>query len=199
MAHRVVIPRHEIDAVIFDMDGVITRTAVVHQAAWKRMFDDFLLNRSSVRGTRFEPFTPEDYRLYVDGKPRQDGVVSFLRSRGITLPVGKPDDTPEMETVHGLGNRKNEYFLRHLREHGVDAYSRPARTRRRCCAPPACSTCSTPGSTALMPPNWAFPASPTRPRFSRRPVAWARRLRGPSSSKTLSPAFKLAVQAAFVW
>lgn len=122
MAHSVVLRRRDVDAVIFDMDGVITRTAVVHQAAWKRMFDDFLRKRSEERGTRFDPFTQEDYRLYVDGKPRQDGVVSFLRSRGITLPFGEPEDPPEKETVYGLGTRKNGYFVRHVREQGVKTY-----------------------------------------------------------------------------
>jgi trehalose 6-phosphate phosphatase len=112
-----------VDAVVFDMDGVITDTASVHAAAWKRLFDRYLQDRVERTGERFEPFdADEDYRRYIDGKPRYDGVRSFLASRGIELPEGDPDDPPDRETVCGLGNRKNDFFLEHLREHGAEPY-----------------------------------------------------------------------------
>jgi alpha,alpha-trehalase len=112
-----------IHAVIFDMDGVVTDTASVHAAAWKRLFDGYLTERSPRTGQSFQPFDVEDdYRRYVDGKPRYEGVRSFLASRGISLPDGDPWDPPERETVCGLGNRKNGYFLAHLKQRGADAY-----------------------------------------------------------------------------
>ena len=112
-----------IQAVIFDMDGVITDTASAHAQAWKRLFDDDLRERAQRTGEPFVPFdADEDYRRYVDGKPRFDGVRSFLASRGIELPNGDPNDPPDRETVCGLGNRKNEMFLDHLRRHGVEPY-----------------------------------------------------------------------------
>jgi len=93
------------------MDGVLTDTAEVHSSAWKRMFDEFLRTWSERTGTAFEEFSrARDYRAYVDGKPRYEGVASFLSSRGISLPFGSPEDTPSAETVCGLGNRKNELF-----------------------------------------------------------------------------------------
>ena len=107
------------DAVIFDLDGVITDTASVHRAAWKRTFDQWLAERTRAEGEDHRPFSDEDYYLYVDGKPRYDGVVSFLASRGITLLRGDPGDPPTAETVSGLGNRKDELFLALLRERGV--------------------------------------------------------------------------------
>lgn len=117
------ISKHDIDALIFDMDGVVTKTASVHAAAWKRLFDDYLEERAAREDNPFRPFDADaDYRHYVDGKPRYDGVVSFLESRGISIPHGEPDDPPDRETVCGLGNRKNSYFQQHLTEHGVDAY-----------------------------------------------------------------------------
>lgn len=120
-AHR--ISRADHDAVIFDLDGVVTDTATVHAEAWKRMFDDFLSRYAAGRDIPFRPFHIDtDYRLYVDGKPRFDGVRSFLGSRGIELPDGRPDDPPGAETVHGLGNRKNDYFLESIRENGVAVY-----------------------------------------------------------------------------
>jgi len=118
----VTISRRDFDAVIFDTDGVITKTAVVHEAAWKRLFDAYLLARAARTGEPFQLFTEDDYLLYVDGRPRYDGVFTFLHSRGITLPYGDPSDPPDKETVCGLGNRKDEYFLRHIREHGVEAF-----------------------------------------------------------------------------
>lgn len=109
-----------IDAVIFDMDGVITDTAEAHAAVWKRLFDDFLRQRTQSTGEALEPFDEDaDYRRYVDGKPRHDGVHSFLEARGIELPWGSTDDDPEQETICGLGNRKNGYFQAWLQQEGV--------------------------------------------------------------------------------
>jgi beta-phosphoglucomutase family hydrolase len=109
----------EIKACLFDLDGVVTRTAVVHAAAWKEMFDAFLRERE---GEDFRPFDDHDYDEYVDGLPRADGVRTFLASRGIELPDGNPDDPPGAETVHGLGNRKNTLVLEKIRTDGVEAY-----------------------------------------------------------------------------
>jgi trehalose-phosphatase len=118
----VVLPE-EIHAVIFDMDGVITDTASVHADAWKRLFDGYLRERTARTGEPFVPFDADvDYRRYIDGKPRFDGVRSFLASRAIELPEGDPSDPPDRETICALGNRKNEMFLEHLREHGVEPY-----------------------------------------------------------------------------
>jgi alpha,alpha-trehalase len=119
---RVAIRTEEIDAVVFDMDGVVTDTASVHSAAWARMFDRFLERRASAKGERFRPFTEDDYRRYIDGKPRYEGVGSFLASRGITLPFGAASDPPDAETICGLGNRKDQDFLDHLRRDGVAAF-----------------------------------------------------------------------------
>jgi trehalose 6-phosphate phosphatase len=100
-----------LDAVLFDMDGVVTDTAQAHAAAWTRLFDEYLKKRAAERGEEFRPFEPErDYRGLVDGKPRYDGVRDFLASRGIELPDGSEDDDPDQETVRGLGNRKNRYL-----------------------------------------------------------------------------------------
>lgn len=108
---------------LFDLDGVLTQTAKVHAAAWKEMFDDYLRERERRTGQPFVPFDPvADYDEYVDGKPRADGTRSFLESRGIKLPEGGNDDPPDAETIHGLGNRKNELVLRKIREEGVEAY-----------------------------------------------------------------------------
>jgi beta-phosphoglucomutase family hydrolase len=110
-------------ACLFDLDGVLTQTAKVHAAAWKRMFDDYLRRRAEAAAEPFRPFDDvADYDEYVDGKPRYDGVRSFLASRGITLPEGAPDDPPGAETVHGLGDRKNELVLRLIQERGVETY-----------------------------------------------------------------------------
>ena len=116
------IPRDKFDAFIFDMDGVVTRTATLHFAAWKRLFDDFLSARL-VPGDVLKPFTQEDYLQYVDGKPRYDGVNDFLRSRGVRLPYGKPDDPPSNASVCGLGNRKYVYFWQIVGERGVDVFA----------------------------------------------------------------------------
>jgi beta-phosphoglucomutase family hydrolase len=107
-----------IRACLFDLDGVLTQTAVVHQAAWKRTFDEFL----RARDPNAREFTLADYNEFVDGKPRFDGVRDFLASRGIVLPEGTPDDPPDAMTVAGVGNRKNELLLRELEEHGVHVY-----------------------------------------------------------------------------
>ena len=104
---------------LFDLDGVLTDTASVHRKAWKRMFDAYLEARD---GNEFQPFTDEDYNQYVDGKPRQDGVRDFLRSRAIQLPEGSPDDNPGAETVWGLGNRKNDNVQDEIRRNGVEVY-----------------------------------------------------------------------------
>lgn len=115
-------PVERIAAVIFDTDGVVTRTATVHAAAWKRMFDEYLRHRSETTGEPFTPFSDEDYVQYVDGRARDDGIATFLESRGIVLPVGDAADPPDRETVRGLGNRKNQYFLAQLRARGVEAF-----------------------------------------------------------------------------
>jgi beta-phosphoglucomutase family hydrolase len=108
---------------LFDLDGVLTETAKVHDAAWKEMFDDYLRERARQSGEPFVPFDPvADYDEYVDGKPRADGTRSFLASRGIELPEGHENDPPDAETVYGLGNRKNEIVLRRIHEDGVEAY-----------------------------------------------------------------------------
>lgn len=110
-------------AAIFDLDGVITHTAHLHARAWKQMFDAYLARRSERQGVPHEPFDlPDDYVRYVDGKPRYDGVRSFLASRNVELPEGTPDDPPEAETVCGLGNRKNTLFHDLLQEEGVEPY-----------------------------------------------------------------------------
>ncbi len=107
-------------AVLFDLDGVLTATARLHATAWRRLFDDYLARRAAARGEPFQGFEPRDYARFVDGRPRHDGVRAFLASRGITLPDGAPDDPPERETVCGLGNRKNAFFQEVLASEGVD-------------------------------------------------------------------------------
>jgi beta-phosphoglucomutase family hydrolase len=112
-----------IEACLFDLDGVLTKTAKVHAAAWKEMFDGYLRQRAERTGEQFVAFDAgDDYDEYVDGKPRYDGVRSFLASRGIELPDGSPDDAPSAETVDGLGNRKNELVLKIIERDGVEAY-----------------------------------------------------------------------------
>ena len=116
------ISNREFDAVIFDLDGVITKTAAVHEIAWAEMFDRYLRERADADGSEFRPFTTADYGTYVDGKPRYDGVRSFLESRGIDLPWGDVSDPAEADTVCGLGNRKNVEFRRIVDERGVEPY-----------------------------------------------------------------------------
>jgi beta-phosphoglucomutase family hydrolase len=108
---------------LFDLDGVLTRTAKIHAQAWKEMFDGFLREWAERTGEPFEEFDrPTDYDEYVDGKPRLDGVRSFLESRGIEMPMGSPTDPPDAETVHALGTRKNDLVLELIREQGVEPY-----------------------------------------------------------------------------
>src|ERR1700733_9066121 len=113
----------KVRACLFDLDGVLTDTASVHTKAWKAMFDAFLSDRAKRTGDKFVPFdAAADYRQYVDGKKREDGVRSFLDSRGIELPDGTPDDSGDAETVYGLGNRKNEMFQKVLDQDGVEVF-----------------------------------------------------------------------------
>ena len=106
----------KIQTVLFDLDGVVTKTAKTHAVAWKELFDEYLQAKGE------PPFEEEDYRRYVDGRPRYDGVETFLQSRGIVLPRGTSEDSPEEETICGLGNRKNQIFHNVLKEHGVECY-----------------------------------------------------------------------------
>lgn len=108
---------------IFDTDGVVTRTATVHAAAWKALFDPYLRERAAASGTAFVEFTDDDYLRYVDGKARADGVASFLASRGIEPPLGDPDDPPGAGTVWALGNAKNEAFAAAIRDRGVEPFA----------------------------------------------------------------------------
>lgn len=134
---ELLLPVHRFDAVLFDMDGVVTDTADVHRSAWAGMFDAYLQQVAERTGTVQAPFSLTDYLQYVDGKQRDDGVRDFLASRGVTLPDGTSSDLPSRETVWGLANRKNAQFhlvmardgvrtfpssvslVRELREHGV--------------------------------------------------------------------------------
>ena len=109
---------HEYDAALFDLDGVLTPTAEVHMQAWRQLFTDFLTKRGIN-----QPYLDSDYFDYIDGKPRYDGVRALLASRGIQLAEGDPGDSPDLETVCGLGNRKNEFFAAVLREKGVQPYA----------------------------------------------------------------------------
>ena len=110
-------------AVIFDLDGVITKTALVHASAWKKMFDDYLQYRSEKYSEPFIEFTHNnDYLPYIDGKPRYKGVESFLESRGISIPFGMPEDSANAETICGLGNKKNLAFNEILVKEGVEVY-----------------------------------------------------------------------------
>ena len=117
------ISRERYDAVLFDLDGVITDTARIHASCWQVMFDEFLEKWAAQSSKRFQSFDLDtDYKFHVDGKPRYVGVGDFLESRGIVLPYGTPDDPPSAETVCGLGNRKNELFNDRLASTGVEAY-----------------------------------------------------------------------------
>ena len=111
------------DGALFDLDGVITDTAEIHATCWKRMFDDYLRQRAMREGTEFRPFDiATDYRNYVDGRPRHDGVRTFLASRGIELPEGTPEDSAEQETIQGLGRRKNKFVLEAIQAGQVKVY-----------------------------------------------------------------------------
>ncbi|WP_420346351.1 trehalose-phosphatase [Pelagibius sp.] len=113
----------DLDAMLLDLDGVITETAEVHADSWKAMFDEFLRERAARLSGQFVPFDLDrDYKQFVDGKPRYEGVASFLESRGISLPRGNDRDPPDKETVCGLGNRKNQLFLKAIRQNGVTTY-----------------------------------------------------------------------------
>ncbi|MDB4954064.1 MAG: Beta-phosphoglucomutase [Myxococcales bacterium] len=117
-----------VQACLFDLDGVLTQTATLHAAVWQQTFDDYLRARAASLGERFRPFDPtQDYAQYVDGKPRSDGVRSFLAARGIQLPEGNQDDPPSAQTIHGIGNHKNEILLHLLREQRVATYESSVR------------------------------------------------------------------------
>jgi trehalose 6-phosphate phosphatase len=116
----VIIDVRRFDALIFDLDGVITQTASIHARAWKRLFDELLSRQAAQTGAPFVPFDLEnDYRRYVDGKPRIAGVTSFLAARRIILPMGAPEDQADRETIHGLASRKDHYFTELVRHEGV--------------------------------------------------------------------------------
>ena len=120
----VIIDVRRFDALIFDLDGVITQTASIHARAWKRLFDEFLARRATETDGAFVPFDLEnDYRRDVDGKPRLAGVASFLAARGITVPTGAPGDHADRETAHGLAGRKDCYFAEILRHEGVHVFA----------------------------------------------------------------------------
>lgn len=132
MKPAVTLEKDKYDAVIFDLDGVVTQTARVHAAAWKQLFDEYREDRLQRHLPAYEPFdTDRDYRLYVDGKPRYDGIQSFLQSCGVEIPYGQPDDPPDRETVCGLANRKNILFQKHLEQNGVQVYDSTVRLIRQ--------------------------------------------------------------------
>jgi len=192
-----------ITACLFDLDGVLTSTAVVHKAAWKTAFDAFLKVRD---GDDFQPFTDTDYTHYVDGKPRADGVRDFLASRDITLPEGSPDDPPDAPTINGMGNKKNVDLLRRIRDDGVQPYegsvrylqaARDAGLRRAVVSSsancrdvvqrPGSTTCSRPGSTARRLPRRGSRASPLpTPSWPGR-SSWVSSRGTRPSSRTLPP------------
>ncbi len=117
------VTKDKYDAVLFDLDGVVTKTAKIHAACWKIMFDEYLTKRSVRTDETFQPFDIiTDYTLHVDGKPRLDGVRDFLQSRTIILPEGLLDDPPQTETVYGLGNRKNKLVEEKIESDGVEVY-----------------------------------------------------------------------------
>src|SRR5262249_32143834 len=129
---RRVITRDKYDAVLLDLDGVITDTANIHAACWKQMFDEYLQKRATQRGDTFRPFDlVTDYRLYVDGKPRFDGVRGYPTPRRLQLPEGHPDEPPQAETVEGLGNRKNDLVNQIIEDKGVDPYEGSVELIRR--------------------------------------------------------------------
>ena len=122
LSHKPITP-DRFDAVLFDMDGVLTSTATIHSSSWKTMFDDFLRHRAAQRKEPFRPFDIQtDYKRYVDGKLRYEGVRSFLASRDIALAEGTPEDPPTVETVCGLGNRKDELVKAAIDQGKVESY-----------------------------------------------------------------------------
>ena len=121
VAHAITLSPRDYDAILFDLDGVLTNTAALHATAWKRLFDEFLQQRAAETGSSFSPFDIEtDYARYVDGRPRYDGVSAFLASRGIDLPQGAGEGAPKKNSVHALGDLKDRYFLQQLEQKGVD-------------------------------------------------------------------------------
>ncbi len=132
MDNTVTLSPRDYDAVLFDLDGVLTDTARVHAAAWKKLFDEFLAERADASGQAFVPFDIDaDYLRHVDGKSRHDGVRDFLASRGIDLPLGAVDDAPGAQSVHALGKRKDGYFHQQLERHGVESYKESVTLVRR--------------------------------------------------------------------
>jgi beta-phosphoglucomutase family hydrolase len=124
MAPVATLSPRDYDAVLFDLDGVLTSTASVHAAACKRLFDAFLEQRAADTGEACGAFDIDiDYRRYIDGKPRYDGAAAFLASRNIVLPCGTPADGPGMHTVHALGNLKDQYFMQYLEQYGIEPYA----------------------------------------------------------------------------
>ena len=120
---RPVIAKERFDAVLFDLDGVLTATAKIHAACWKKMFDAFLQKRAQEQGEPFQPFDIDtDYKHYVDGKLRQDGVRGFLESRGIYLPFDNPDDPEDYASIHGFGNLKDKMVKEKIRQGEVEIY-----------------------------------------------------------------------------
>jgi beta-phosphoglucomutase family hydrolase len=120
-----------IEAVLFDLDGVLTRTAAVHATAWAETFDELLRSGELPRPSSTRPFSPDDYLRYVDGRARADGVRAFLASRSVTLPEGDPSDGAAVLTVHGVGNRKNEALIRALERDGVEVFQGSVRYLHR--------------------------------------------------------------------
>jgi len=130
--YRNAITRDKYDAVLLDLDGVVTDTANLHASCWKQMFDEYLEKQAITRGEAFRPFDlATDYRLYVDGKPRFDGVRDFLASRNLHLPMGSWEDSPQTDSVCGLGNRKNELVNEIIQEVGVEPYEGSVRLLRQ--------------------------------------------------------------------
>lgn len=119
---RALVTHDRIDAVLFDLDGVLTDTASVHSAAWKQMFDEYLQERTDRTSETFVEFSDEDYLAYVDGKARLDGVRDFLASRGVSVPEGADESPPTEESVNGLGRRKNELVRAVYRTEGVHVF-----------------------------------------------------------------------------
>jgi beta-phosphoglucomutase family hydrolase len=119
-----------VTACLFDLDGVLTDTASIHMAAWKKTFDALLAGRTDQQGVAERPFDRSDYLAYVDGKPRQAGVRDFLASRGIELPEGEPDDPPGSDTINAVGNRKNVDVVAQIRSGGVEVFEGSVRYLR---------------------------------------------------------------------